>query len=473
MKRRLFWKILFGVWAMFFAVAVGLSVWTQWQFYSQSGYRAQIFGAIEQYGRRHVLTASIALRYGGTPALNELLATWPEEERRPLTVRKATADEIAAVDLGVPSATRPVTAHEPPRPVPSQLTVLSPEGPYRLSYETQWLDTRYQMPFGRYFGRFLFTPELVVEAFASLLFSLALAWHLTRPLQRVRAGMDRLAGGDLSARLDARTRGRRDEIGDLARDFDRVAARLEELVNAREQLLHEVSHECRSPLARIRLAIDLARQDPAKGPASFARIDEESRRLDTMIGDLLTLARAESGVARMEGFVDVGALVLAVADDARFEAAPAGIAIHVSDNFAPAMDEPLPPVCGDVELLRRTLDNVLRNAVAVSNPGKAIHVTVHCDVAKGCYLIEVADEGPGVSAETLATMFEPFVRLDSGARAGFGLGLAIARRAIETLKGEITASNRSTGGLVVRIRLPFAEVETNGEARSRFASRQS
>jgi two-component system, OmpR family, sensor kinase len=461
MKRQLFWKILVGVWLMFFGVAVGLSVWAQWQFYGQSSYRARLIASVEQYERRQAEVASIVLKHGGPAALQELLATWPEDERRAISVREATPDEIAAANLSVPSAS--LSPSTPLRPSPSAMTALSPTGGYRLSYDTQRSQKDFEMPFRLY----LRTPQLVAEALAGLLFSAALAWHLTRPLQRVRASMDRLASGDLTARLDAKTRRRRDEIGDLARDFDRVAARLEELVTSRERLLHEVSHECRSPLARIRVAIDLARQDSSKGTASFERIDSESRRLDAMIGDLLSLARAESGVAGKEGFVDVSALVLAVVEDARFEAQPAGIEIRMRDDMASAHIAELRPVGGDVELLRRTLDNVLRNAVSVSSAGQIIQVTVRMDPSGCGYVIEIADEGPGVAPEALTTMFQPFVRLRPAMSAvsgvsGFGLGLAIAKRAIELLGGQITARNGATGGLTVSIRLPFAV--SSGEA---------
>ena len=459
MKRQLFWKILIGVWLMFFGVAVGLSVWTQWQVYGPSN-RARWVASIEQFEQRQAQVASIVLRLGGPPALRELLATWPEDERRAVSVREATPDEIAALDLSVPPAA--MTPDTPRLPNPSAMTVLTQTGAYRLSYDALWSQRDLGVPFRLYLG----THQLVLEALAGLLFSAALAWHLTRPLLRVRASMDRLAGGDLTARLDAKTRGRRDEIGDLARDFDRVAARLEELVTSRERLLHEVSHECRSPLARIRVAIDLARQDNSKSAASFERIDSESRRLDAMIGDLLSLARAESGVAGKEGFVDVGALVKAIVEDARFEAQPAGIEIRMRDDMVRGGIVELPPVAGDVELLRRTLDNVLRNAVSVSSVGQVIRVVVRMDPQAYAYVIEIADEGPGVAPEALITMFEPFVRLWPAMAAvpsvsGFGLGLAIAKRAIEVLGGQITARNGVNGGLTVSIRLPL--VISSGE----------
>jgi two-component system OmpR family sensor kinase len=288
-----------------------------------------------------------------------------------------------------------------------------------------------------------------------LLFAAVLAWYLTRPIRRLRQGFGRLAEGDLTVRLRGQMGRRRDELADLARDFDQMADRLQQLVSSRDRLLHDVSHELRSPLARLHMAIGLARQNPQKITATLERIELEAGRLDELVGELLTLARIEGDDPRLDQYVDLVELIGAVAEDARFEAEQVGVAVRLGVESFTLEGASRPPVKGNGELLRRGLENVVRNAIRFSSRGQHVDIVVELRLVDGTYVVEIADEGPGAPEAALETMFEPFVRLHEGERGrGFGLGLAIARRAVAAHRGAICARNRSQGGLAVRVELP-------------------
>jgi two-component system OmpR family sensor kinase len=246
---------------------------------------------------------------------------------------------------------------------------------------------------------------------------------------------------------------RRDELADLAHDFDSMADRLQTLVATRDRLLHDVSHELRSPLARLGVAVALARQNRELTDQALARIEAESARLNLIVGELLSLARAESEAPAEEIYFDVGEMLQVVCADARFEAQPrdVGVQLELSPAFTDAAQAPL--IAGDPELLHRALENVIRNALRFTPAGKRVQVEAR--VAGASVEINVHDEGPGVPADLLAQMFEPFVKGAGDARS-VGLGLAIARRAIAAHNGRVEAVNRDAGGLVMRVSLPVA-----------------
>ena len=296
---------------------------------------------------------------------------------------------------------------------------------------------------------------LVVWTAGGLVFSALLASYLTQPITRLRGGFERLARGDLSARLKPEMRRRRDEIADLARDFDAMAERLQQLMGARDRLLHDVSHELRSPLARLNMAIGLARQTPERTGETLTRIENETGRLDMLVGELLTLSRVETGDPRLDGYFEVEGLVHTVVADARFEADASGVQV-LTNLDEKSGDKVRPTVKGDAELTRRAVENIVRNALRFSGRGQSVQVDIEADEAARSFILRVADEGPGVPPESLETMFEPFVRVHgAGSGQGYGLGLAIARRTILAHGGSIEAENRPQRGLVVTVRLPF------------------
>jgi two-component system OmpR family sensor kinase len=287
-----------------------------------------------------------------------------------------------------------------------------------------------------------------VGVIAGLVFATGLALYLSYPIRWLRAAFESFAQGDLSVRLRPRIGRRRDEVADLARDFDTMAERVARLITARDRLIDDISHELRSPLARLQLAAALARQNPDPASGALDRIEQEVRRLDAMVGELLSLSRLESGAPDPDRYFDLAEMIRDLVSDATFEATRKSVRVALQvPPFAQGPAEP--SVRGDAELVRRALENLLRNAVRHA-PAQST-VTVSLSYAPGQACIEVADEGPGATTSDLESLFEPF---KSGPGGGFGLGLSIARRTILAHGGSIALHNRPAGGFLVRTLLP-------------------
>ena len=281
-----------------------------------------------------------------------------------------------------------------------------------------------------------------------------LARYLTSPVVRLRAATQKLAAGDLTARAGVPPPGRHDEIAELVRDFDTMADRLETSVKAQARLLNDISHELRSPLARLNVALGLSRQ--RSGPeaqSALQRIELEANRLNELIGRLLTIARLESGDQAMKKVsIRLQELIREIAQDAEFEAQSRKCRVDVTK-----VDDCM--VIGDPSLLRSAIENVVRNAIQYTREGTDVQIGLEC--RQGTYgteaVIKISDSGPGVPAEALDKLFRPFYRIDDARgrqTGGVGLGLAIAERAVRLHGGTIQASNRSEGGLMIEIRLP-------------------
>ncbi len=284
----------------------------------------------------------------------------------------------------------------------------------------------------------LITFALLIAALVSAL----LARSITRPIADLQRATLALAGGDLSAQVAAATRRRGDEIGRLGAAFDSMARELRALVEHRERLLREVSHELRSPLARMRLAIGLAQRPDADVQAQLERLETEIARLDRLIGAILDVARLESAPSplQMEP-VDLAALLQQVVADARFEAEAAGRRVVMRGP------ERL-PVEADPHWLGAAIENVLRNAVRHAPPDSDVEVELRPAALPLRAEIVIRDYGSGVPEEALEKVFEPFYRVDAprpAGDAGVGLGLAIAARAVRAHGGRIVARNASPG----------------------------
>jgi two-component system sensor histidine kinase CpxA len=276
-----------------------------------------------------------------------------------------------------------------------------------------------------------------------------LAHGLAAPLGTLRGTVRRLAAGDLAARAGAPLVRRRDEVGELAREFDAMAERLETLVTAQRRLVRDVSHELRSPLARLSVALELARREGGPGAAAAVeRIEREVVRLEELIAQLLTLSRLEAtDQLAVREPVQLTELVRQVAADAAFEASARGVEVVVQGKAR--------AVVGDAEALRRAVENVVRNAVAFTAPGTQVVVTLGEEGQE--QVVRVRDAGEGLPEEMLEAVFEPFVRAEAArerGRGGAGLGLAIAARAVRLHGGSIAAANVPGGGLQVTLRLP-------------------
>ena len=310
-----------------------------------------------------------------------------------------------------------------------------PRQPFQMSYQTQGL-------------------RLLVVLLTGGIFCFWLARYLTKPLANLRTTTNQLAQGNLAARIETNLTKRRDEIGELGQDFNGMAERLESMVKAQQRLLGDISHELRSPLARLGVALGLARQ--RSGPeasGSLDRIERESDNLNEMISQLLTLTRLESGTdGRKRSEVDLAELVRDVAEDADFEARSLNRSVQVvtSDNCS---------INGVEELLRSAVENVVRNAVRYTAEGTAVEVALRKQNGSSDHfaVISVRDRGNGVPEEALEKIFRPFYRTedarDRQSGGGTGLGLAITERAVRMHGGTVAAVNAPGGGLSVEMKL--------------------
>jgi two-component system sensor histidine kinase CpxA len=282
-----------------------------------------------------------------------------------------------------------------------------------------------------------------------------LASYLTSPIIRLRQATQKLAAGNLSARVGGRVSSSSNEISQLVRDFDKMAEQIENLVNAQSRLLKDISHELRSPLARLTVALELARQ--RTGPEAqtiLDRISLESSRMNELIGSLMTISRLESGAGNLKKVpVELEQIIDEVARDAAFEAQARNCQVE-----AEIVDEL--PVLGDPALLHSAIENVVRNATRYTADGSTVKIRAEALQQGNAReaVIVVSDAGPGVPVDSLDRIFRPFYRIDDArgrSTGGVGLGLAITEQAVRLHGGSVRASNLPEGGLSVEIRLPL------------------
>jgi two-component system sensor histidine kinase CpxA len=394
-----------------------------------------------------------ALSHGGAPAVNRLAGDLKDENGLAITVYDARLDFVAGAS---DTSTSRSLARRCLEYGDLQLS------PSRGTFENA-------VSFGDESGREYVLVEIVspasvdypavlervvgVVAVAGLI-----CWWLSRqitiPIIALRLAARDIAAGKLQTRVTALMGRRKDELGELASDFDAMASRLESMVSAQTRLLADVSHELRSPLTRLSLAAAIARRgttDP-QSVATLDRVDREVERLNELIGQLTMISKLESGVAAGTSEpIDLGAMASEICADARFEAESAGkrIDLHGAED-GPAV------VAGNSELLRRAIENVVRNAVRYTGEGTSVEVRVRRDGNRA--EVSVRDHGVGVSEAELTEIFKPFYRT-AAARdresGGVGLGLAIADRAVRRHGGTISAANAAGGGLNVTILLPI------------------
>ncbi|WP_130470030.1 ATP-binding protein [Candidatus Magnetaquicoccus inordinatus] len=287
--------------------------------------------------------------------------------------------------------------------------------------------------------------------FLSALAVFVLAGHFTRPIRRLRRMAKTIARGDWGERVSF-VRGRiPDELNDLERDFHFMAQQLEEMFHARQRLLRDVSHELRSPLARLRVALGLLEQAHPEADENLLRMALELERLDELIGQIIVVSRPLSaGEGRRDVLVDLPEMIRLVLADARFEVERhPGVTIReqLASNAL---------LWANGSELRSVIDNLVRNALHHSGQQGVVEVSLQCQDQQACFA--VADQGPGVPEEELQRIFYPFYRVEeSRAQEGgrFGLGLAIAARVVQEHGGRILAQNRAEGGLLVTVWLPL------------------
>jgi len=294
---------------------------------------------------------------------------------------------------------------------------------------------------------------LLIAALISGIVCYLLAHYLTWPIKQLHVATNKLAMGDLDARVSQNFGKRKDEIVELAHDFDTMAEKLSILVNSHKQLLRDASHELRSPLARLQVALGLARQrSDDKLNKELDRIEREAERLNELIGKLLSVARLESESTNINReLILLDKLLESIADDGAYEAHSINRDVTITNNVAASIE-------GNEVLLHSALENVIRNAIHYTKENTSVEISMVFDSDKSDWVnISIRDYGPGIPDDMLSKIFEPFVRV-SEARdrmsGGYGLGLAIASRSIRLHGGEIVAKNHASKGAIVVISLP-------------------
>jgi two-component system sensor histidine kinase CpxA len=304
--------------------------------------------------------------------------------------------------------------------------------------------------------------RLSAPLFTSGAICFLLTWYITKPIRTLRGAAREFGAGDLSVRVSGhRELQRRDDLSELAGEFDRMAARIEASIASRQQLLADISHELRSPLARLSLALDLARRRVGDDVPEHQRIELEIQRLNALIEQLLTLARLEGHADRPQlEKVDLRELVREVAEDAQFEAEGVNRSVFIEQECDAS-------VHGNRALLRSAIENVVRNAIRHAPEHSAVVIRMQRMTPNSRLAIVVRDQGAGVPTQSLARLFEPFFRVDDArerATGGVGLGLAITRQALVAHGGSASARNLPDGGLEVSLELPTDAGPPAGQA---------
>ncbi|MCW5298671.1 HAMP domain-containing protein [Herbaspirillum lusitanum] len=463
---RLFWKFFFFIMVAQLTATIGVGI----MFSLENRERDRRTSDLDQSppAAFMIRSAAATLQYGGTEALRKLVLNSERhhvyavdeqqhellgrevhprliEEARTLLgaekqeTRRRVVEEVKAADghtylLFLPSPVNPEFGGPPPH---------EERGPRR-------------MPPPPFF--FPMMPMLVATV-ASLFFAMLLAWYFSQPIRLLKSAFARASSGNLNDRLAPQMGKRNDELTDLGRDFDGMTDKLRALMDSQRRLLHDVSHELRSPIARLQASIGLARLQPEKTAATLERIEREGVRMDKLVGELLTLSRLETGVTgAMEDHIRMEDLLTEIIDDARFEA-------EAVDRHIEGMVRCDVVIKGGAELLYRAIENVVRNAIKQTAVDTTIAINTQVDKDRQSLLVSVIDHGPGVPEEELQLIFEPFFR-SSRTREnsnGYGLGLTIARRIVEAHGGRIRAFNRVDGGLCVDILLPYDAIESSSE----------
>jgi len=447
---RLFWK-LFTILLLTLLVTAGLSTWLSQKWLTES---REIDSRLNTLASLGETAASLYIEEGGEAYGNWLRHTTRSQRFRGSLV-DAEGNHVVAEPLRrhlqllaeqAIREKRAIRIIEPPR-LAVAVPIESDAGTY------YWLAATFMSPENmKQGGKYQLMIRLGIGLFAIVLLSWLLTRMLSQPVRLLQGTTEQLGQGNLAARAPVAISRRSDELGDLARSFDAMAGQLDGLIHSHKQLLRDISHELRSPLARLQVALELARNSAgAAAGDELDRIGREAERLNELIGEVLTLARFEQESVQAKHVpLSLDEVLQDISEDAAFEAESMGRSVTLSRTDACTIN-------GDPLWLGRALENVIRNAIRHTAVGTAVEISL--DREEGMALIAVRDHGPGVEEAALPQLFEPFFRTseardrDSG---GYGLGLAIAQRAVQLNGGEIKAVNHPEGGLQVNITLPLA-----------------
>ncbi len=448
MRLPLFFKIFLGFWL------VTAAILGSWQLANQYFESHPVAAQQEppKPGRpphRLLLRLMYSLQNAPREELPQLIASVKDKADIDVYLIQANGEELLGQD--VPAAAR--EAAQRLRGKRQRINERGPDG-HLLAHEIYRRDTgplkvvaQLPPPRHRVLGIIGRSPglRLLLALLVSGIVCYALSRLVTRRLKALQGASRQLARGDLDTRLQVRDSGG-DETDELARDFNSMASRLQERMDAQQRLLRDVSHELRSPLARLRVALALAQQR-GEDNEQLARIEQEVERLEALIAQLLE----DSRELQLDRHLDLVPLLQELCDDAGFEGRPAGKEVVFSSELETAL------VASGGDLLHSSFDNVLRNALAHTADDSRVDVTLWREGDR--FVLRFEDEGPGVPEAELEQIFGEFYRTDSARsrdRGGYGMGLAIARRAIVRHGGSITARN-SRRGLAVTVELPAGD----------------
>lgn len=283
----------------------------------------------------------------------------------------------------------------------------------------------------------------------STIFAGILAWSISHPIKLLLEHLKTAADGNLLVRVSPKITVSHDEFAELGTAFDLMALRLNSMIKSQSNMLHHVSHELRSPLARIQMAVGLVMQNPKKMQSSLQRVELEAVRMEKMIAELLEIFRLESGMQKLQKTdLDLKSLLSSIVGDVQFEKQDARIRLDMPDNLI--------LIYGQLELLQRAIENVVRNAVKYGPVLGVVAIELQRSERTGEVIIEVQDQGSGVEQQELEQIFKPFIRGRSASQIdGHGIGLAMTKHIIEAHGGYVKASNLSPIGFMVRIHLPL------------------
>lgn len=441
---RLFWKIFLWFWLTLLLIGVGVSWGTAIYIQNSDAFQQRDFRS--RYISSQIESLRQVIYYGGEEAARNVLQNKRLASRRfDVFILNKNNQDILGRTFN--AADSDVTQHQP--------LVAKDGSSYKIFSRQETRPERRSTlammlrPFQSSPGIYLLWLGIAVLLSGLVVFGLAR--YLSKPIRTLQMATKSFSQGNLDTRVAGLIGNRRDEIADLGQDFDRMATRIQSLINNQKQLLSDISHELRSPLARMQLAVGLARKKTgSEVETEMLRIEQEAERLDDLVGQSLTLSRLDAGaVYPKDDFIDIAELLEDIIKDCDFEAKNQNK--QVVFNYQKSWT-----VNANVELLRRALENIIRNAIHYTATDTSVEVALE-EQRNDAFKISICDQGKGVPEDKIESLFEPFVRLsaardrDSG---GYGLGMAIAKRAIEFHHGSITASNRKTGGLCVTIVLP-------------------
>lgn len=296
---------------------------------------------------------------------------------------------------------------------------------------------------------------LVFCVITSVIFAGVLAWSISHPIKLLLEHLRKAADGNLS-QVSPKITVSHDEFSELGIAFDLMALRLNSMIKSQSNMLHHVSHELRSPLARIQMAVGLVMQNPKKMQSSLQRVELEAVRMEKMIAELLEIFRLESGMQKLQKTdLDLKGLLAAIVGDVQFEKQDARIHLDVPESVI--------LIQGQLELLHRAIENVVRNAVKYGPVLGEVSIELQRSERTGEVIIEVQDQGNGVEQQELEQIFKPFIRGRSASQIdGHGIGLAMTKHIVEAHGGYVKAANLSPLGFMVRIHLPYTDKSSAG-----------